>query len=317
LPFYCRSSICDISPCNSEDFQFIDNDGSFKGAFQAFESLLNQNLKSATLKWVKNHYRWIVWTLSSIASRIEGCLHLWNWQEVLNQLAFRYDQEINLTKVSCLKAIIEQNDTSLRHMVLCISKINEAGDYGELTDGWYKIGCQFDTPLSYFAKTQNIFVGMKLHLQGAQLCGAADPLPVLEAPATIFLKLFSNSTRVAKGFAPLGYQDTPFFPICLDGVILSGSSINCISVVVCSRYPLLYTETRDGIKTTHTQNEEHLKQSKWVEKYENAYNFAKDQNERRGGFFEKHDIDCEDINESCREYADVILKFDLDESSSP
>jgi len=63
-----------------------------------------------SLEWIRNHFRWIVWKLASMEIRLpdqfaQQCLTPLN---VLDQLKYRYDREIDRCERSALKRIIEQ-----------------------------------------------------------------------------------------------------------------------------------------------------------------------------------------------------------------
>lgn len=63
-----------------------------------------------SMDWIRNHYRWIVWKLASLELKVPSlfarrCLTPLN---VLEQLKYRYDLEIDHCKRSALKRIIEQ-----------------------------------------------------------------------------------------------------------------------------------------------------------------------------------------------------------------
>ena len=61
-------------------------------------------------EWVRNHFRWIVWKLACMEVRLpdrfaQQCL---TPQNVLDQLKYRYDREIDRCERSALRRIIEQ-----------------------------------------------------------------------------------------------------------------------------------------------------------------------------------------------------------------
>lgn len=57
----------------------------------------------------------------------------------------RYEREVNRSERSCLKKILEQDDSASRPMVLCVAALRDSqgqdsgisGPMLELTDGWY------------------------------------------------------------------------------------------------------------------------------------------------------------------------------------
>ena len=82
-----------------------------------------------TLDWVHNHYRWIVWKLASYERRFpkdfRGVFHP---EQILLQLKYRYDIEIEGQGRSCLRKIYEKDDVPGKAMVLCVANIAQATD---------------------------------------------------------------------------------------------------------------------------------------------------------------------------------------------
>jgi hypothetical protein len=75
--------------------------------------------------WVRNHYRWIVWKLASIDRRIpvqSGNRYL-GWSQVVGQLLHRYRREFVSAERSCLKKILEKDESPSRFMVLCVAGV--------------------------------------------------------------------------------------------------------------------------------------------------------------------------------------------------
>jgi hypothetical protein len=85
--------------------------------------------------------------------------------------------EINRAKRSCLKLIAEKDGSSTNHMVLCVYNLNFTGimlfDWLEtfvelsLTDGWYVLPAEIDGELERLCREKKIYIGQKLHIQGA------------------------------------------------------------------------------------------------------------------------------------------------------
>jgi tartrate dehydratase beta subunit/fumarate hydratase class I family protein len=62
-----------------------------------------------------------------------------------------------------------------------------------MTDGWYGIRVQLDEYLQNLLREKKIFVGQKLYIQGAELCGsdvAVSPLEVCEQHS-VYLRVSS------------------------------------------------------------------------------------------------------------------------------
>lgn len=86
-------------------------------------------------------------------------------------LLCRYDVECFDIQRSAIKLIVEGDDTPAKHMVLFVSDLLDDGHEIEmkLSDGWYSIKCQLDEALKRLIRSGKIFIGQKLHIQGAQV----------------------------------------------------------------------------------------------------------------------------------------------------
>ncbi|CAI5497378.1 unnamed protein product [Closterium sp. Naga37s-1] len=89
--------------------------------------------KFATLEWVTNHFRWVVWKLAcqerSFPRRLAG--RMLTVEKVLEQLKYRYEREVNEAKRSALKKVCERDAAAGSPMVLCISAVrSQAGASG-------------------------------------------------------------------------------------------------------------------------------------------------------------------------------------------
>ena len=49
-----------------------------------------------------------------------------------------------------------------------------------MTDGWYGIRVELDEYLQNLLKEKKIYIGQKLYIQGAELCGSDQPVSPLE-----------------------------------------------------------------------------------------------------------------------------------------
>lgn len=123
---------------------------------------------------------------------------------------FRYDVEVDHSRRSALKKIMERDDTPAKTIVLCMCGIakcdhspvrsEEAMDSADtkpespaiviwLTDGWYSIKALLDFPLSAMLRKGHLRVGVKLLIHGAELIGSQDACLPLEAPDSLMLKV--------------------------------------------------------------------------------------------------------------------------------
>ncbi|NXI78487.1 BRCA2 protein, partial [Rhipidura dahli] len=216
-----------------------------------------------TETWVYNHYRWIVWKLAAMEVSFphqfaNRCL---TPETVLLQLKYRYDLEVDKSKRSAIKKIMERDDAAGKTLVLCISKIillntavspsssnknmesKKAAALVEVTDGWYGIRALLDSPLKAFLDRRRLTVGQKIIVHGAELVGPQNGCTPLEAPDSLMLKISANSTRRARWHAKLGFHRDPRpFPLPLSSLYSEGGAVGCIDVVIQRSYPIQWME---------------------------------------------------------------------------
>uniref|UniRef100_A0A4X2LXK1 Tower domain-containing protein n=1 Tax=Vombatus ursinus TaxID=29139 RepID=A0A4X2LXK1_VOMUR len=221
--------------------------------------------KLITKTWVYNHYRWIIWKLAAMEFTFpkEFASRCLTPERVLLQLKYRYDIEIDKSRRSALKKIMERDETAAKTLVLCVSEIissgtntsitanskNSNGDTKkesaiiEVTDGWYAIKALLDTPLLALLHRGKLTVGQKIITHGAELIGSQEACTPLEAPASLMLKLSANSTRPACWYAKLGFFSDPRpFPLPLSSLFGEGGNVACVDVVIQRVYPTQWME---------------------------------------------------------------------------
>uniref|UniRef100_A0A8C1XHF1 BRCA2 DNA repair associated n=1 Tax=Cyprinus carpio TaxID=7962 RepID=A0A8C1XHF1_CYPCA len=216
--------------------------------------------------WVFNHYRWIVWKRASMERTfpdLMGNLCL-TPEQVLLQLKFRYDVEVDHSQRSALRRIMERDDTPAKTLVLCVCGVAQTGQHPEkpvkddktpnakmetcvvwLTDGWYSIKGQLDIPLSAMLNKGRLQIGDKIVTSGAELVGSQEACPPLEAPESLMLKISANSTRRARWDTKLGYYRDPrpiSFP--LSSLFTAGGVVSCVNIVVLRSYPTQWMEKK-------------------------------------------------------------------------
>uniref|UniRef100_A0A673TDI8 BRCA2 DNA repair associated n=1 Tax=Suricata suricatta TaxID=37032 RepID=A0A673TDI8_SURSU len=247
---------------------------------------VDPNLISRT--WVYNHYRWIIWKLAAMefAFPKEFANRCLSPERVLLQLKYRYDMEIDRSKRSAIKKIMERDDTAAKTLVLCVSEIiSSSTDLSEtsssktssvgtknvgivkLTDGWYAIKAQLDPPLSALVKKGRLTVGHKIIIHGAELVGSPDACTPLEAPESLMLKISANSTRPACWYAKLGFSPDPRpFPLPLASLFSDGGNVGCVDVVIQRTYPIQWMEkTPSGLCIFRSEREEEREATKYAE----------------------------------------------------
>ncbi|KAM0731286.1 Breast cancer type 2 susceptibility protein-like protein [Formica fusca] len=248
-----------------DEVRLILDENGYAGIWEFLRAFLaspgvNPNLVPA--RWVENHYRWIVWKLASMDRMKFSSTELpraLTPSRVMAQLKYRYDREIDQFQRSAIRRILEKDDVASKRMILCVSSIVENNNISteigksprvgvpkwriELTDGWYSIPICIDIGLVKSISTGKIKEGMKLVVSGAELLNCDQGFYPLEAPATVCLKLHTNSTRRARWYAKLGYapRSGPI-PIKLCNVCPNGGLIGKMTIIVARVYPTLYHE---------------------------------------------------------------------------
>ncbi|KAG4969169.1 hypothetical protein JHK85_035590 [Glycine max] len=177
-----------VTSVNAEKYVFYERSGDNGMGAEAFVHLLahhGASMHFATKEWVTNHYKWIVWKLACYeryypASSAGKFLTVTN---VLEELKYRYEREVNHGHRSTIKKILEGDAPPSSMMILCISSIcsSHATESGtcfetqngtqkaaavkvELTDGWYLMNAILDVPLSKQHAAGRLFVGQKLRV---------------------------------------------------------------------------------------------------------------------------------------------------------
>ncbi|KAM9733870.1 breast cancer type 2 susceptibility protein isoform 2-T2 [Menidia menidia] len=222
--------------------------------------------------WVNNHYRWIVWKQASMERSFPetmGGLCL-SPEQVLLQLKYRYDVEVDHSQRPALRKIMERDDTAAKTLVLCVcevvsrspppnrengcevqrpqsadSKARAPAAVVWLTDGWYSIKAQLDEPLAAMLNKGLLAVGVKLIVHGAQLVGSEDACSPLEAPESLMLKICANSCRRARWDAKLGFHRDPRpFLLPLSCLYSNGGSVGCVEIIILRSYPIQWMERK-------------------------------------------------------------------------
>ena len=253
------SSSMIFSPKEAELFRFSDR--SFAGYNDVYVSLLDKKIDSLLLKpsWVKNHYKWVVWKLKSYDMLCKKPDEFLTYDNVVNELLYRYHSESFECKRSCVKLILEKDGPPNVYMVLLVSDILADGVI-ELTDGWYSIRASIDIYLKEMIDTGLITIGNKLRICCAQIEGeeASDPL---DTNVTSKLLLRINNVRRSRWAVPLGYQKTALFPVTISSLYPNGGKLPYIDVVIQKKLPLMFKEIfKDANASCVIRNQEEQNQ---------------------------------------------------------
>ncbi|XP_063987228.1 uncharacterized protein LOC135167696 [Diachasmimorpha longicaudata] len=231
--------------------------------------------------WLENHYKWIVWKLASMDrlkfTKIKLPKSL-TPDQVLKQLKYRYDREIDRTERSIIRKMLEKDEVASHRMILCVSRIkrttinNETTISMELTDGWYSVIAALDTPMINNILDGKINEGTKLMIYGAQLINNEEGCHPLEAPSNLRLKIHTNSTRRAKWFTKLGLQKySGPMELSLRYIHPNGGLIGKVSAVVSRVYPIIYKETTsDGQVIFRNAKSEERAQMSFINNHESG-----------------------------------------------
>ncbi|KAF9437101.1 Breast cancer 2, early onset [Entomortierella beljakovae] len=264
-----------MSISSAQSFRF--DDWGVENAYQDMISLgAAPNLLSKI--WLENHYRLIVWKLACYVRSwpeilLDSSPFWFSPSSVMNQLAYRYEREINRTERPALRKIVEGDDSVAKHMVLCVASISK--EYSEetkqeewkvaVTDGWYILPAALDACLMRALMRGKIKVGSKLHICRAKLNGAENGAAILElsgagaSTSEVSISLQANGTRLARWDTKLGFQRVPMlWTTNISSISTDGGLVPGLDVVVLRKYPVVYLETlEDGVtKIRRTAREE-------------------------------------------------------------
>ncbi|KAI0640038.1 hypothetical protein C8Q77DRAFT_1214381 [Trametes polyzona] len=263
------------------------------GPEAAFAYLQERGCHLATQEWVTNHYGLILWKLAGLV-----CLEpereqdpqtkRWCWPEVIRQLLYRYERELNGGSRPALRLISTEDAPAACPMVLCVSNIVTRGSSFvdksgvpfephpelEVTDGWYRLRATVDMPLARAIRRGRISIGTKLAISGARLSGdRKEPCEVLEAYDNTVLELTGNGTNLAPWHAKLGFVKQPFIAT-LDKLTPDGGTVPAMDVIITKTYPIAFIEferNEDGTVSRvgpRDEKEELKAHDKWLSKRE-------------------------------------------------
>ncbi|KAH9923670.1 uncharacterized protein B0H18DRAFT_1014556 [Fomitopsis serialis] len=277
-------------------------DSSMLGADAALEDLHDAGCDLATREWVNNHWSLILWKLAGMVSlqpqlEADPATRRWCWQEVINQLLYRYERELNSASRPPLRLITTHDAPATCPMVLCVTSItwhdgprDEDGSTSdrwadvEMTDGWYRIRVAVDDPIERAINRGHIRPGRKLAIQNARLMHkeGREPAEPLEAYTQMNLQICGNSCHLAPWHAKLGFVRNPMVAT-LDRLTADGGLVTLLDVTVERVYPIAYMEfttAQDGKKEClgiHNEKEETQAQDRWTAQREAAAQKIRDE----------------------------------------
>ncbi|KAK7393765.1 hypothetical protein VNO78_22329 [Psophocarpus tetragonolobus] len=255
-----------VTSVNAEKYVFREgSDDNGMGA-EAFVHLLanhGASMRFATKEWVMNHYKWIVWKLACYERYYPASSagKIFTVSNVLEELKYRYEREVNHGHRSAIKKILEGDALPSSMMILCISTIHSShvpesetcfetqtgiqkaeAVKVELTDGWYSMNAILDVPLSKQHAAGRLFVGQKLRILGAGLSGWNGPVSPLEVSSHVSLLLHINGTYRAHWAERLGFCKVAGPPLAFKCIKSNGGLIPQTLAGITCLYPTLYKE---------------------------------------------------------------------------
>ncbi|TFL03720.1 hypothetical protein BDV98DRAFT_503657 [Pterulicium gracile] len=289
----CRnlSALKQITPKTALFFSFFSDDGRSLGSTEALAHLQSAGCKDATQAWVDNHWSLILWKLAGMAAlnpsqELDDVNRRWCWEEVLRQLLYRYEREINQGARPPLRAIAGQDKSPLSPMVLCISditwseKTDEDGvklapqPHLEVTDGWYRLRLAIDATLARATHKGLLRPGRKIGVMSANIISKRnEPSEILDAYGSLELQIHGNSCHLAPWHAKLGFQARPWVTT-LHKLSPDGGKISLMDLTVVKVHPIAFLESvldEQGEKKTKgpwSQSEENKHHDAWMSKRE-------------------------------------------------
>ncbi|KAH9170557.1 hypothetical protein EDB89DRAFT_1977284 [Lactarius sanguifluus] len=250
----------------------------------------------ATQEWVDNHWSLILWKLAGMValdpeSEVDEHRRRWSWKEMMRQLRYRYEKELNGSARPALRLITTQDTSARLHMVLCVSDITwsqegvQVGEDGlpvvphptlELSDGWYRLRARVDEILARAVRRDVIRVGRKIAISGASIPRDVEPCEVLEAYDRVELIITGNGTHLAPWHTKLGFQPYPAIAT-LNSISSDGGMIPCLELIVTKVYPIAFIEfqkdedgkvTREGPRR---EKDELAAHDAWARKRDREY----------------------------------------------
>ncbi|KAI0275230.1 hypothetical protein BC834DRAFT_851763 [Gloeopeniophorella convolvens] len=287
-----------------------------RGPADALRELEAMGCSLATQDWVDNHWSLILWKIAGMValdpdSEADVGRRRWSWTEIMRQLRYRYERELNGAARPALRLITTQDTSAALHMVLCVSGItwseggiNEDGTPVvqhptlELTDGWYRLRARVDEVLARAARRGVIRVGRKIAIAGATIPRDAEACEVLEAYDRVELNISGNGTHPAPWHAKLGFQPHPAIAT-LHSISPEGGVVPCLDLIVVKQHPVAFVEfstNEDGRSVPghpRLEKEEEEARAAWERKREKEFERIK-----------------EEANKKRRQYLDWALRFE-------
>ncbi|KAF8808104.1 hypothetical protein BYT27DRAFT_7338672 [Phlegmacium glaucopus] len=282
------------------------------GSAEALKELLDRGCTLATKPWVDNHWCLILWKLAGMVAldpekETSSNVKRWCWPEVIRQLLYRYERELNSGRRPPLRQIATQDAPAAFPMVLCVSNIfwspASATDDGlriepypelEVTDGWYRLRAQVDLAMARAVRRGVIRVGRKIGVAGARLSTEKkDPSEILEAYNSTKLILSGNSSQLVAWHTKLGFTRGPCVST-LHSLSADGSVVAAMDLVIIKTHAIAFMqfiEGQDGQKRREgpwNEEEETRINEQWKKRREVEASKIREQLEKKFSRYEKY-----------------------------
>ncbi|KAH9486281.1 Breast cancer type 2 susceptibility protein-like protein [Psilocybe cubensis] len=258
----------------------------------ALKELLDRGCTLATKPWVDNHWCLILWKLAGMVmldpeKEAHPDTTRWRWAEVIRQLLYRYERELNGGTRPPLRKIANQDAPPAFPLVLCVSNIFwsppgmtedglpiEPHPELEVTDGWYRLRAQVDAPMARAVRKGVLCVGRKIGVAGAKLeTERKEPMEILDAYNSTKLVFAGNSSHLMPWHAKLGFMRGPCIST-LHSLTPDGGIVTALDFVITQVHAIAFIEMFEGEDGKKYQEgpwkeaEESRLNEQWKKKYE-------------------------------------------------
>ncbi|KAG8870131.1 hypothetical protein FRC20_000369 [Serendipita sp. 405] len=266
------AAVGDIETWNAIYWAF-EEEGRQLGVDAAFTEMQRLGCTLLERAWLENHWSFVIWKLANtVAIWPSTQAERWSFREVLDQLLYRYEREINRCQRPAVRLIQERDATPSSAMILCVYGITHPSAKQAatvmpdvvLTDGWYQIRAQVDATLARAVKKGKIRVGTKLEIIGARLdAHKKDADEVLKSFDSSSIIITGNGTHLAPWHATLGFVQRPSIPT-LRSLTHDGGNVPFTFVTIDEVLPLAFIETVEGgERVTRDETEEEAARAAW------------------------------------------------------
>lgn len=250
-----------IMKLNYESGDFLQNDYKTKSFFvrengkhllESNELVLLESIYKKIQEIFKNEHK--EWIYSQFK---------WSWlyfklrkeRMTSEELLQKIEEQMNLRKkaeYSILRRIVEGDEVPWRYMILLV--INTTDDSLELFDGYYAISVLFDERIKEMVRREDIHIGCKLKIFGAQLL-ITTPACIYDVTSPV-LKINYNGIAITYANRKLGYKKKLSFLKKIEKIKKTGGIISAVEGIVTryveSKYLVVYENYRmitDDIET--------------------------------------------------------------------